>query len=169
MSLRKLRQLYPLEEARLTLSLANGFDGSRRNQKDEEIDDHQAMSEHAQEQNGPVNNVAHSHDGKGKTEDAETTIISSFDANEASNPKNLPLHRKWLIVIMISISCCCVTCASSMYTSTYDQIEPEFGISQEVAILGLSLFVIGLGLGPMISAPLSEVLFHLLGIMESNN
>lgn len=33
---------------------------------------------------------------------------------------------------------------------------PEFHTSQIVATLGLSLFVIGLGLGPMILAPMSE-------------
>lgn len=46
-----------------------------------------------------------------------------------------------------------------MYTSTYGQITKEFRCSQIVATLGLSLFVMGLGLGPMILSPLSEVLF----------
>jgi hypothetical protein len=49
------------------------------------------------------------------------------------------------------------TCASSIYTSTYAQIMAEFGCSEEVAILGLSLFVIGLAIGPMVLSPLSEV------------
>lgn len=31
----------------------------------------------------------------------------------------------------------------------------EFGCSQEVATLGLSLFVVGLGIGPMVLGPLS--------------
>jgi hypothetical protein len=42
------------------------------------------------------------------------------------------------------------TCTSSLYTSTYDQILPEFHTSTEVATLGLSLFVMGLGIGPMV-------------------
>ena len=33
----------------------------------------------------------------------------------------------------------------------------EFGCSKEVAILGLSMFVIGLAIGPMVVSPLSEV------------
>lgn len=49
------------------------------------------------------------------------------------------------------------TCASAMYTSTYAQLEEEFHCSRIVATLGLSLFVIGLGLGPMVMSPLSEV------------
>lgn len=49
------------------------------------------------------------------------------------------------------------TCASSLYTSTYGQLIPEFHSSRIVATLGLSLFVVGLGCGPMILSPLSEV------------
>jgi MFS family permease len=45
---------------------------------------------------------------------------------------------------------------SSMYTVIYEQIMPQFNSSREVATLGLSLFVGGLGLGPMVLAPLSE-------------
>jgi hypothetical protein len=46
-----------------------------------------------------------------------------------------------------------------MYASIYDQITKEFGCSQEVAILGLSLFVIGLAIASMVLSPLSEVLW----------
>lgn len=37
------------------------------------------------------------------------------------------------------------TCTSSMYTTTYEQLMSEFGCSQEVATLGLSFFIWGLG------------------------
>lgn len=49
------------------------------------------------------------------------------------------------------------TCASSLYASTYDQLMKEFGCSQEVVTLGLSLFVVGIAVGPMVLSPLSEV------------
>ena len=41
------------------------------------------------------------------------------------------------------------TCTSSLYTSTYDQTE-VYGVSEIIATLGLSLFVIGLGVGSMV-------------------
>jgi hypothetical protein len=47
------------------------------------------------------------------------------------------------------------TCTSSIYTSTYTQLEKEFDISRIVATLGLSLFIMGLGIGPMLLGPLS--------------
>jgi len=39
------------------------------------------------------------------------------------------------------------TCTSSVYTSTYMQTEDEFKIPQLQAVAGLSLFVMGLGIG----------------------
>jgi hypothetical protein len=71
--------------------------------------------------------------------------------------------RRWTIVLILAASSMCVTCASALYTSTYSQIEPEFGISREVATLGLSIFVCGLGLGPMFLSPLSEFTCARLG------
>ncbi|QIX01888.1 hypothetical protein AMS68_007405 [Peltaster fructicola] len=75
------------------------------------------------------------------------------------NPKSdawASIPRKWSIVLILSASSLSVTCASALYTSTYDQLEQEFGISRLVATLGLTIFVCGLGLGPMLLSPLSE-------------
>lgn len=48
------------------------------------------------------------------------------------------------------------TNASSVYTLTYDQITQEFHCSRLVATIGLSVYIFGLGLGPMFLGPLSE-------------
>ncbi|CAF9916807.1 hypothetical protein IMSHALPRED_003299 [Imshaugia aleurites] len=80
-----------------------------------------------------------------------------FDGDsDPINPRSFSKIRKWMIVIIISAGSTCVTCASSMYTLTYGQITKEFHVSRVVATLGLSLFVVGLGLGPMFLGPLSE-------------
>ena len=50
----------------------------------------------------------------------------------------------------------CRTYTSSVYTTTYSQLIHEFHTSKEVVILGLSLYVLGLGFGPIFLAPLSE-------------
>jgi len=52
---------------------------------------------------------------------------------------------------VLSLSCACVTCCSSMASSTYSGMEREFGVSQEICILSISLFVAGLGTGPRTS------------------
>ncbi|EPE25398.1 MFS general substrate transporter [Glarea lozoyensis ATCC 20868] len=81
-----------------------------------------------------------------------------WDGGESDpmNPRSMSAARKWLVVLIVSASSLCVTCTSSIYTSTYTQLEDEFGISRIVATLGLSLFIMGLGIGPMLLGPLSE-------------
>lgn len=83
--------------------------------------------------------------------------VSFTGEDDPRNPRSLPTFRKWMIVAIVSSSSLCVACTSSLYTATYGQIEPYFHISSIVATLGLTLFAVGLGLSPMILAPLSEV------------
>lgn len=92
-----------------------------------------------------------------KAEEPNKQFEVRFDGDsDPMNPRSLSRTRKWIIVAIVSAGSTCVTCASSMYTLTYGQITTEFHISREVATLGLSLFVMGLGLGPMFLGPLSE-------------
>lgn len=76
--------------------------------------------------------------------------------DDPMNPKNFATARKWMIVLTLATGSLCVTCTSSIYTFTYDQMDAEFGNSRIVATLGLALFVFGLGLSPMLLGPLSE-------------
>ncbi|KAI1780570.1 MFS general substrate transporter [Hypoxylon cercidicola] len=71
-------------------------------------------------------------------------------------PRSMSIVRKWLVVVTVGMGSLCVTCASSIYASTYNQMNPEFGVSSIVGTLGLSLFVLGIALGPLIMSPLSE-------------
>lgn len=80
------------------------------------------------------------------------------------DPKNLSTFRKWLVVSIISSSALCVTCASSVVSVfalstpavpadalgqkaafTEAGVARDFHVSKEVSILGVSLFVQGLG------------------------
>lgn len=87
--------------------------------------------------------------------DAEFEV--SFTTDHPRCPKNISIVRKWCIVIAIATTSLCVACASSLFTGTITQLEDDFGSSRTVTTLGLSTFVLGLALGPMILAPLSEV------------
>ncbi|KAI2617371.1 putative bicyclomycin resistance protein [Hypoxylon sp. NC1633] len=71
-------------------------------------------------------------------------------------PRRMSVVRKWLMVITCGFGSLCVTCTSSIYASTYGQMNPEFHISSIVGTLGLSLFVLGIALGPLLMSPLSE-------------
>ncbi|KAK2762839.1 hypothetical protein FQN54_001014 [Arachnomyces sp. PD_36] len=83
-------------------------------------------------------------------------LVKWDDENDPLNPRNMSLLRRWIIVAVVSIGSACVTCTSSLYTTTYGQITEEFHCSRLVATLGLSFFIFGLGIGPLFLAPLSE-------------
>ncbi|KAL7938497.1 major facilitator superfamily domain-containing protein [Trichoderma chlorosporum] len=76
--------------------------------------------------------------------------------NDPLCPRSFNKGRKWLIVLICACGSLTVTCASSIYTSTYTQMEAEFHNVREVSDLGLSTFVLGIALGPMLLSPLSE-------------
>ena len=49
-----------------------------------------------------------------------------------------------------------VTFGSSVYTPGYPEVMKKFDVSATVALLGLSLYVLGLAFGPILAAPVSE-------------
>ncbi len=93
----------------------------------------------------------------------------------ADDPQQLPLARRWLAVLCISTAAICITCASSMVVDRSSErsivlirtalqaafaeeaMGRQFHVSQEVTILGISLFVLGLGIGPLVAGPMSEI------------
>lgn len=90
----------------------------------------------------------------------EEFLVVFKDDKDVGNPKAMSTARKWLIVIIVSLSSLCVACTSSLYTGTYAQLREDLGSSRIVSTLGLSMFVIGLAVSPMFTAPLSEVWLH---------
>ncbi|KAI1408882.1 MFS transporter [Hypoxylon sp. FL1857] len=83
--------------------------------------------------------------------------IVDYLHDDRQDAMNFPKGRKWAIAILQSLSTFAVTFASSVYASGIEGVARRFGVSGEVATLGLSLFVLGFALGPLIWAPLSEV------------
>jgi DHA1 family multidrug resistance protein-like MFS transporter len=45
---------------------------------------------------------------------------------------------------------------SSIYTAGLPDVMNEFGVGQTAASLGMALYVLGYGVGPMLFSPLSE-------------
>ncbi|KAK1447551.1 hypothetical protein CMEL01_09390 [Colletotrichum melonis] len=81
----------------------------------------------------------------------------SFDGiDDPFCPHSMSLFRKWTIVTILCNVTICVTCTSSAYTSTYTQMNAEFGTSSLVSTLGLSTFLLGIAFGPPMISPLSE-------------
>jgi len=70
---------------------------------------------------------------------------------------NWPNKKKWLVTVTMGIVTFSVTFASSVFSTATTQASQEFGLSQEVMILGTSLFVLGFAFGPLVWSPISEL------------
>ena len=73
------------------------------------------------------------------------------------NPFDFPMWKKWLITILLAGLTTVATFASSVFSATIPITAKEFHTSETVMILGVSLYVLGFALGPLLWGPLSEV------------
>ncbi len=120
------------------------------------------------------------YNGSGTQEDP---FVVEYIENDRRNPMSFPRWKKWMITLLVAFVRCLVlfhscfhassqTCAdvsctsqatlavafvSSAYSGGVEEILETFHISSEVATLGISLFVLGFAIGPLLWAPLSEL------------
>lgn len=96
----------------------------------------------------------HQWEGSGTHEDP---YLVEFLPADPENPKNFSNARKWFYTATVTVSVFVVTFISSAYSGTLNELEEDFGSSEEVLLAGISLFVLGFALGPCFWAPLSEL------------
>ncbi|KAI9934833.1 hypothetical protein ASPWEDRAFT_117724 [Aspergillus wentii DTO 134E9] len=89
------------------------------------------------------------------TEDDPYAVV--WIPNDPRNPMNFSSLKKWFITFIASFTTLTVALVSSAYSGGMTQIVEEFQVSEEVVILGVSLFVLGFAFGPLNWAPMSEV------------
>lgn len=90
-----------------------------------------------------------------KTTDAE--LVDFEGPDDPYHPLNWPANKKIGTTLLYGLVTMSATWASSAYSAGTQQISQEFRVSEPVAILGTTLFLLGFGLGPLLWAPLSEV------------
>ncbi|KAM3079652.1 hypothetical protein ACMFMG_006065 [Clarireedia jacksonii] len=95
--------------------------------------------------------------GEGELEGKENSpaIEVSWDEDHR-NPYNWSMAKRVYHTLLIGIFGLTVTFASSVYTPAVPDIMRIFNVSEAAALLPFSLFLLGLGFGPVLAAPLSE-------------
>ncbi|KAK1719501.1 multidrug resistance protein [Colletotrichum acutatum] len=83
--------------------------------------------------------------------------LVAFLPNDPENPQNWSLMKKVFVTFQICLLTVSVYVGSAIYNAGVLDVIQVFGVSQVAALLGLTLFVAGYGLGPMIWSPLSEI------------
>lgn len=79
-------------------------------------------------------------------EDVDPYLVS-FGPEDMRHPHNWSALKKWTIIMVVCSAAVCVTVASSIQASTYSNLEDEFGVPRIEAVLGVSLYVLGFGIG----------------------
>ncbi|KAI0637228.1 MFS general substrate transporter [Trametes polyzona] len=109
--------------------------------------------------------------------------VVDWDLGDPENPFNWTRRRKWGITFQLATSTFTMAFCSSCYSGGMASMDRELHLTQIVGILGVSLYVLGFGLGPLVFAPLGELygrrivfivtgsvftLFHLGGALGHN-
>lgn len=92
-----------------------------------------------------------------KTGKSERYELVTFTPGDPGNPKNWSKAYKWWCTMVVAITCFAVAFNSAVITADFIGPAETFGVSQEVSLLAITLFVVGFGVGPMAFAPLSEI------------
>ncbi|KAF2026274.1 multidrug transporter [Setomelanomma holmii] len=92
------------------------------------------------------------------TKTADGLILADwYTSDDAANPQNWSQARKGWTAFLICAYTFVVYSSSSIYVSSELLIMQRFGVGDFKASLGLALYVLGYGIGPLVFSPLSEV------------
>lgn len=123
-------------------SIASALQGDGDDDQDLSNDLEKATTQASRASNAPVERVKTAADWSG--------------SDDPGNPQNWALLFRAYHTLSIGTLSFAVTCGSSIITPATPEIEAHFDVSRTVAILPLTLYVLGLGFGPILAAPVSE-------------
>ncbi|GAA87768.1 MFS transporter [Aspergillus luchuensis IFO 4308] len=80
-----------------------------------------------------------------------------WEHDDSENPLLWPLWYKSLVVAAMSVGATVVALSSTLYTSGIPGLQEEFGISKLKALFGITTYLLGMAIGCVLFAPLSEL------------
>jgi DHA1 family multidrug resistance protein-like MFS transporter len=84
-------------------------------------------------------------------------LVDWYGPDDPENPRNWSFRKRCFVLFEIALLTFSVYIGSAIYTASIPLITEKFNVSLVVATLGLSLFIEGYALGPMIFSPLQEL------------
>ncbi|KAJ6562912.1 major facilitator superfamily domain-containing protein [Mycena sp. CBHHK59/15] len=95
-----------------------------------------------------------------KAEQLAKIQLVTWTENDPEDPRNWSAAWRWCkshITLVAALAVVAVAFASAVVTGDFGDIEDEFGVSEVVTALSVSLMVVGFGIGPLAWSPLSEL------------
>jgi len=90
-------------------------------------------------------------------QEKDPNLIEWDGPNDPQNPMNWPFSKKCRVTGVFASMTFCITFSSSVFSTATEITAQLYGVSNEVMILGTSLFVLGFSVGPLIWGPISEL------------
>ncbi|KAL9091981.1 MAG: hypothetical protein Q9159_001126 [Coniocarpon cinnabarinum] len=91
-----------------------------------------------------------------KTKDG-VILVDWYTTDDRENPQNWSLKKKVYVTFQLWLYTFTVYCASAIYTPSEEGVMERFGVGIPKAALGLSMYVLGYGIGPLLFSPVSEI------------
>lgn len=98
--------------------------------------------------------LSHSYEGSGTIDDP---YVVTWIPDDAGNPMNWSKGLKWTITMIVAVECFVTAFSSSAFSGCLRELVSHFQASTTLLTAGISLFVLGFALGPLLWAPLSEI------------
>ncbi|KAK0660157.1 Efflux pump FUB11 [Lasiodiplodia hormozganensis] len=83
-------------------------------------------------------------------------VYLTFSVDDRDTPRNWPKWKKWYITCFVSMLNVLTCLCAGGYSSGQEQLIETFSVSAEVGTVGLSMYILGFAVGPLMLAPLSE-------------
>lgn len=133
-------------------------DGSQDQQNDEEANPEEQEEQEKRRQEWKEKHPGTADPRKALEEDLmeKYQYLVDFEEGDQYNPKEWSPRKQWFSAAQVSLMTLVVYIGSAIYTPAEQGISEKYGVSQTVGILGLTLFILGYGTGPMIFSPLQE-------------
>ncbi|KAL1306912.1 hypothetical protein AAFC00_005555 [Neodothiora populina] len=87
----------------------------------------------------------------------EEYVVEYEGPADPLHPQNWPMRKKIIIAATLGFVTLCAAFGSSVFSAATASVAAQFGVSTEVGILGVSLYVLGFAFGPILWAPFSEL------------
>jgi MFS family permease len=81
----------------------------------------------------------------------------TFTDNDPRDPRSWPLWYRAFVIFTMSYSTTAVVLYSTAYTASIPGVIEYFEVSRMMATLGLSVYLFGMAIGSVVSAPFSEM------------
>ncbi|THG98486.1 hypothetical protein EW026_g3708 [Hermanssonia centrifuga] len=84
-------------------------------------------------------------------------LVHWYGPEDQENPQNWSFLKKCFVTFDICLLTFSIYIGSAIYAPGIEALSLQFGVSPVAGTLGLTLFVVGYGVGPMFLSPLSEI------------